>query len=157
LKRVAAHYNAANTPEKCMDGTRVNIIKDLVACLTSTPDSIRVVMLSGVAGSGKSTIAKTVATILAEQQDTLAASFFFSRDHTDRKEINHLAMTLAMQLADYSPNFQAHLIKLLEKDSTGICEAPPRVQFQKLVVEILEKLPPCAKPWVICLDALDEC
>ncbi|KAF7346897.1 NACHT-domain-containing protein [Mycena venus] len=84
LKCVAARYNAANTPEKCMDGTRVNIIRDLVASLTSTPDSIRLVMLSGVAGSGKSTIAKTVATILAEEKDTLAASFFFSRDHTDQ-------------------------------------------------------------------------
>ncbi|KAJ7811033.1 hypothetical protein B0H13DRAFT_1667055, partial [Mycena leptocephala] len=76
---------------KCMEGTRVNIIRDLVACLNSTPDPIRLVMLSGVAGSGKSTIAKSVATILAEEKKTLAASFFFSRDHTDRKEIHHLA------------------------------------------------------------------
>jgi energy-coupling factor transporter ATP-binding protein EcfA2 len=114
-------------------------------------------MLSGVAGSGKSTIAKSVATILAEEKKTLAASFFFSRDYTDRKEINHLATTLAMQLADYSPSFQAHLIELLEKDCTRICEAEPRLQFQKLVVEILGKIPPCSTPWVICLDALDEC
>ncbi|KAJ6542901.1 hypothetical protein B0H19DRAFT_853278, partial [Mycena capillaripes] len=141
----------------CMDGTRVDIIRDLVARLTSTPDSIRVVMLSGVAGSGKSTIAKTVATILAEEKNTLAASFFFSRDHTDRKEITHLATTLAMQLADYNPDFQAYLIELLEKDCTRICEAAPHLQFQKLFVEILGKLPPSSKPWVICLDALDEC
>ncbi|KAF7366238.1 WD-REPEATS-REGION domain-containing protein [Mycena venus] len=157
LKYVAAHYNAINTPEKCMDGTRVNIIKDLIAQLTSAPDSIRLVMLSGVAGSGKSTIAKTVATILAEEKNTLAASFFFSRDHTDRNNINHLAMTLAMQLADYSPGFQTHLIELLEKGGAGIFHTEPHLQFQKLVVGILEKLPPCSKPWVICLDALDEC
>ncbi|KAJ6528816.1 hypothetical protein B0H19DRAFT_1274446 [Mycena capillaripes] len=158
LTCVAAHYNAVNTPDKCMEGTRINIIKDLVARLTSTPalDPIRLVMLSGVAGSGKSTIAKTVATILDEQNKTLAASFFFSRDHTDRKEINHLAMTLATQLADYSPDFRVHLIKLLEKD-TRICKIEPHLQFQRLVVEILEKLPPCSTPWVICLDALDEC
>ncbi|KAJ6592976.1 hypothetical protein B0H19DRAFT_865519, partial [Mycena capillaripes] len=152
-----ARYNAANTPEKCMNGTRVDIIKDLIARLTSTTSSTRVVMLSGVAGSGKSTIAKTVASILAEKKKTLAASFFFSQDYTDRKELNHLATTLAMQLADYNRGFRAHLIKLLEKDCTGICEAEPRIQFQKLVVEILGKLPPCSKPWVICLDALDEC
>ncbi|KAJ7312842.1 hypothetical protein DFH08DRAFT_896028 [Mycena albidolilacea] len=157
LKCVAAHHNAANTPEKCMEGTRVDIIRHLVACLTSTPDSIRVVMLSGVAGSGKSTIAKTVATILAEEQKTLAASFFFSRDHTDREKIDHLATTLAMQLAEYSPGFRTHLMKLLETDGTSICKEQPRLQFQKLVVELLGKLPPCSQPWVICLDALDEC
>ncbi|KAJ6564330.1 hypothetical protein B0H19DRAFT_941540, partial [Mycena capillaripes] len=158
LKHVAAHYNAVNTPDKCMDGTRVDIIKDLVARLTSAPDpdSIRLVMLSGVAGSGKSTIAKTVATILDEEKKALAASFFFSRDHTDRKEIDHFATTLAMQLAGYSPAFRVHLIKLLEEDPR-ICKIEPHLQFQKLVVEILRKLPPCSKPWVICLDALDEC
>ncbi|KAJ7236443.1 hypothetical protein B0H12DRAFT_1140412 [Mycena haematopus] len=157
LKCVAARYNAANTPEKCMDGTRVDIIKDVIACLTSPPNTIRLVMLSGVAGSGKSTIAKSVATILAEEKNILAASFFFSRDHADRKEINHLATTLARQLADYSPDFRNHLIKLLENDCTGICETKPHVQFQKLVVEILGKLTPSSNPWVICLDALDEC
>ncbi|KAJ7202947.1 quinon protein alcohol dehydrogenase-like superfamily [Mycena haematopus] len=157
LKCVAARYNAANTPEKCMDGTRVDIIKDVIAHLTSPPDSIRLVMLSGVAGSGKSTIAKSVATILAEEKNILAASFFFSHDHADRKEINHLATTLARQLADYSPDFRDHLIKLLVNDCTGICETEPRLQFQKLVVEILGKLPFSLKPWVICLDALDEC
>ncbi|KAJ6564297.1 hypothetical protein B0H19DRAFT_1026095, partial [Mycena capillaripes] len=61
-----------------------------------------------------------------------------------------------MQLADYSPDFRVHLIKLLEED-TRICKIEPHLQFQKLVVEILGKLPPCSKPWVICLDALDEC
>jgi uridine kinase len=60
-----------------MDGTQVNIIRDLVACLTSTPDSIHLVMLSGVAGSSKSTIPKSVATILAEEKKTLVASFSF--------------------------------------------------------------------------------
>jgi energy-coupling factor transporter ATP-binding protein EcfA2 len=140
-----------------MDGTRVDIIRDLVMCLTSTSDSNRLVILSGVAGSGKSTIAKTVATILAEEKETLAASFFFSRDYTDRKEITHLPTTLAIQLAEYCPDFRAHLIGFLEEDSTGICEAESHLQFKKLVVGILGKLPPCSKPWVICLDALDEC
>ena len=47
LKHVAARYDAVDTPQKCMAGTRVNTIGDLVACLTGTPDSIRVVMLRG--------------------------------------------------------------------------------------------------------------
>ncbi|KAJ7757924.1 hypothetical protein B0H16DRAFT_1314211 [Mycena metata] len=140
-----------------MDGTRVAIIQDLVTHLTSTSDLYRVVMLSGVAGSGKSTIAKTVATILAEEENTLAASFSFSRDHTDRREINHLATTFARQLAGYSPSCCAHLIEVLETDRTGIFDTEPWLQFQKLFVETLGKLPLGLKPWVICLDALDEC
>ncbi|KAJ7480818.1 hypothetical protein FB451DRAFT_1394878 [Mycena latifolia] len=157
LKCVASRYNAANTPEKCMDGTRVEIINDIVARLINTPDSTQVVMLSGVAGSGKSTIAKSVATILAEEKGILAASFFFSRDYAERKELKHLSTTLAIHLADYDPIFRMHLIQLLETDRTGILEAEPSLQFQKLVVDILGKLPLSSNPWVICLDALDEC
>ncbi|KAJ7764420.1 hypothetical protein B0H16DRAFT_1526974, partial [Mycena metata] len=66
LKTVSARYNADNTPEVCMQGTRVNTITEIVTRLTGGPDeSQRIIMLSGSAGSGKSTVAKTVASILA--------------------------------------------------------------------------------------------
>ncbi|KAJ6548144.1 hypothetical protein DFH09DRAFT_1504633 [Mycena vulgaris] len=158
LKCIPACYNADNSPDKYMDGTRVDIIKDVITRLSRTPDpSQRVVMLSGVAGSGKSTIAKSVASILAEEKGFLAASFFFSRDYTERKEIKHLATTLAIQLAEYSPVFRTRIINFLETDRTGILTAEPRLQFQKMIAQILQAMPPSSVPWVICLDALDEC
>jgi cytidylate kinase len=58
-------------------------------------------MLSGSAGTGKSTIAKTVAFTLAEERHILAASFFFSRNYAERREIQGFPLTLAYQLADY--------------------------------------------------------
>jgi energy-coupling factor transporter ATP-binding protein EcfA2 len=114
-------------------------------------------MLSGSAGSGKSTIAKSVATILSEEKDILAASFFFSRDYPERTEITCLPTTLAKHLADYDVTFRNCLTDFLDNDRAGILDTKPDTQFQKLVVEILEKLPPSQRPWVICLDALDEC
>ncbi|KAJ7823390.1 hypothetical protein B0H14DRAFT_3730168, partial [Mycena olivaceomarginata] len=96
IKYVSARYNAPNTPDKCMEGTRVGIIQDLLAHLTAPPNpSQRIVMLSGSAGTGKSTIAKTVASFLAEKEHTLAASFFFSRNYVERREIKGLSLTLA--------------------------------------------------------------
>ncbi|KAJ7690268.1 hypothetical protein B0H17DRAFT_1331490 [Mycena rosella] len=157
LKTAPARYNAENTPNKCMEGTRVDIIKDVIAQLTSTPGSFhQVLMLSGVAGSGKSTIAKSVASVLAENQQ-LAASFFFSRDYEERKEITHLATTLAVQLAEYDGIFRTHLIHFLQMNSDGIIDAEPHLKFQKMILDILEKMPPSLQPWIICLDALDEC
>ncbi|KAJ7785064.1 WD40 repeat-like protein [Mycena maculata] len=114
-------------------------------------------MLSGTAGSGKSTIARSVASILAEDKHTLVASFFFSRDYVDRKEIRHVPSTLAHQLADYNPQFRYLLVNFLDADRTGILSADPHVQFQRLVVELLAQLPPSQTTWVICIDALDEC
>ncbi|KAJ6543123.1 hypothetical protein B0H19DRAFT_1381054 [Mycena capillaripes] len=158
LKYVPAQYNGENTPNKCMEGTRVEIIEQILTHSTASPDpSQRLVMLSGTAGSGKSTIAKTVAFVLAEEKSALGASFFFSRDYAERNDIRHVPSTLARQLADYSPTFRHLLVKLLDDDRTGILSTAPNIQFQKLVVELLAKLPQSAAPWVICLDALDEC
>jgi energy-coupling factor transporter ATP-binding protein EcfA2 len=158
LKCVAARYNGEDTPDKCMDGTRIEVIKKIIGHLTATPSSSqRLLMLSGSAGSGKSTIAKSVASILGEQKNALAASFFFSRDYAERNGIRYVPTTLARQLGDYNPDFRRLLVKFLDDDRTGILSAEPRLQFQKLVIEILAKIPQNSKPWVICLDALDEC
>ncbi|KAJ6566194.1 WD40-repeat-containing domain protein [Mycena capillaripes] len=158
LRCVPARYHSENTPDICMEGTRVDVIKEIVRHLTNAPNPFqRIVMLSGSAGSGKSTIAKTVAATLARDKHILAASFFFSRDYAERKEIKFLAATIALQLADHSADFERLLVKFLDDDKTGILSAEPRLQFQKLIVELLTKIPPCPTPWVICLDALDEC
>ncbi|KAJ7836672.1 hypothetical protein B0H14DRAFT_1120795 [Mycena olivaceomarginata] len=158
IKYVSARYNAPNTPDECMEGTRIGIIQDIIAHLTAPSDSSqRIVMLSGSAGTGKSTIAKTVASILAEERHILAASFFFSRNYAERREIKGLPLTLAYQLADYNAAFKDILVKFLDKDHTGILDADPKLQFQRLVVDLLAQIPTSHKPWVICLDALDEC
>jgi hypothetical protein len=48
-------------------------------------------------------------------------------------------------------------VKFLDEDHTRILDADPKLQFQKLVVELLARIPTSHKLWVICLDALDEC
>jgi energy-coupling factor transporter ATP-binding protein EcfA2 len=112
-------------------------------------------LLSGPAGSGKSTVAKTVASLLA-RDNLLAGSFFFSRDYADRKEIRGLPGTLAHQMAKYSPDFQEILLERLNA-SDEPANDEPRMQFRKLFVELLSRMPSSLTPWVICLDALDEC
>ncbi|KAJ7812178.1 hypothetical protein B0H14DRAFT_2377720, partial [Mycena olivaceomarginata] len=119
----------------CMKGTRVEIIRDIVEQLTRPPDtSLRIAMLTGPAGSGKSTIAKTISASLAEEKKSLAASFFFSRVYPERRDINYLTSTLAHQLAEYSVDFGRMLVKLLEDDKNGLISTEPIVQFQKLFV-----------------------
>ncbi|KAJ6487473.1 WD40 repeat-like protein [Mycena vitilis] len=143
-----------------MDGTRVEIIQDIMTFLTHAPNPLqRVLMLSGSAGSGKSTIAKTIACLLADSH-VLGASFFFSRDYADRNNLRGVPSTLARQLADYDVKYRSLLVKFLDEDRTGILSADPHLQFQKLVVGLLEQTAqtaPSRTPCIICLDALDEC
>ncbi|KAF8188751.1 hypothetical protein K438DRAFT_964186 [Mycena galopus ATCC 62051] len=159
LRYVSAHHNAENTPEKCLSGTRKDLINNLITCLTClaccSDGSQRIVMLSGSAGSGKSTIAKTIA-IELEKQKCLAASFFFSWNYQEHRLITSVPVTLAYQLACYSSSFRDLLVKILD-ENPKILGAAAEEQFEHLVVGLLAEMPSCTTPWIICLDALDEC
>ena len=68
-------------------------------------DQSSVYWLNGLAGTGKSTIAKTIAERLFVD-DQLGASFFCSRDFEDRRNLHFIFPTLATQLARKFLEFQ---------------------------------------------------
>ena len=108
--------------------------------------------LSGLAGTGKSTIAKTVAERLFAD-GRLGASFFCSRDYEDRKNIELIFPTLATQLARKYREFRAILVPLIQPD-TNIAYLPLYDQMRRLIVQPLKK---SGTSTVIIIDALDEC
>ncbi|KAF7310119.1 WD-REPEATS-REGION domain-containing protein [Mycena indigotica] len=156
--KVSARYNADNTPDVCLEGTRVEIIAQIIDHLTSLTHTHQFLLLSGSAGSGKSTIAKTVAEKLAKCS-ALAASFFFSSRFTGRSDSSSVPIALAYQLAQYNPQFQQLLSNFLEENKFQVLDENTANQFDKLVVQLLCKMDfPAGSPlWIICLDALDEC
>jgi len=78
IKTVAARYDADGTPLECMDGTRVDLLKDLKDRATGEVEpEKRIIAVCGFPGSGKSTIAKSLAVRLVKE-GYLASSFFFS-------------------------------------------------------------------------------
>nr|GAT47712.1 predicted protein [Mycena chlorophos] len=136
---VNAGYNAEGTPDLCLEGTRVNIMDNI--------------------GSGKSTIAKTIATGLAMGKwntCTLAASFFFSNKSPERATHKNLPVTLAHQLVQHNPEFKAKLAEFLIQTNCKALEEASQFQFISLVVNILAQIPESGLNWVICIDALDE-
>ena len=68
--------------------------------------------LNGLAGTGKSTIAQTIAErLFADGQ--LGASFFCSRDFEDRSNLKLIFPTLAVQLARKYPKFRSAFLPLV--------------------------------------------
>lgn len=61
----------------CLDDTRVDILRQIISW-SAEPCQRTIFWLSGMAGTGKSTIARTITRSLAGQK-RLAANFFFSR------------------------------------------------------------------------------
>ena len=108
--------------------------------------------LNGLAGTGKSTIAQTIAErIFAEER--LGASFFCSRDFEDRSNLHFIFPTLAFQLAHKYPDFRSHFVSLLRSDPDVIHDSL-YCQMERLIVEPLQTT---GVSTVIVIDALDEC
>src|SRR5258705_7205571 len=117
----------------------------------------RIFWLDGVAGTGKSTIAQTVANHF-DRAGGLGASFFCSRDDAKCSDVKMIFLTISYQLSSFNPTFKKHVSEAMCKDP-DIQYALPSRQLKKLIVEPLgvairdESFPPC----IIIIDALDEC
>ena len=135
----------------CLKGTRETIL-DRIELWAGDFKQRPVYWLNGLAGTGKSSIAKTVAERLFVV-DKLGASFFCSRDFEDRKNLHLIFPTLATQLAQKNAKFRSILVPLIQPD-TNIAYEPLYDQMKKLIVQPLKE---SGISTVIIIDALDEC
>ncbi|KAH9834714.1 vegetative incompatibility protein HET-E-1, partial [Teratosphaeria destructans] len=93
---------AAEETAMCLANTRVDFLKSVMNWADDSNGSC-IYWLKGMAGTGKSTIARTVADMLNKKQ-MLGASFFFKRGEADRSSSRKLFPTLASQLAARLPS-----------------------------------------------------
>ena len=112
--------------------------------------------LDGLAGIGKSTVAKTVAQELRRRR-WLGASFLFSRSEDDRKSAKLFFGTIAFQLSEYSKEIALRIGEALEvnPDASG---KQLQDQFRDLIIQPLQRCEQASKSTIlIVIDALDEC
>lgn len=113
-------------------------------------------MLDGLAGIGKSTVARTVAE-KAHRDGWLGASFFFSRNEDDRKSAKLFFGTISFQLAQFSQEMSRHVGEALElKPDAGGKQL--RDQLRDLIIQPLRSCNHASTSVIlIVIDALDEC
>ncbi|EME39025.1 hypothetical protein DOTSEDRAFT_75646 [Dothistroma septosporum NZE10] len=154
---------AEETTSTCLEGTRSEILFNIQQWVDA-PDGKFIFWLCGKAGTGKSTISRTVAQSLSQSpiiggKPCLGASFFFKRGEQDRSNANLFFATIAAQLADLIPAMRRPILTALNHDSF-ICSRGLQEQFEKLLLQPALSLDPAALPrqiLVIVIDALDEC
>jgi len=135
----------------CLRGTREVVLNEIESW-TKDFDKSPVFWLNGLAGTGKSTIAQTIAE-RAFADGLLGASFFCSQDSEDLSDLRFIFPTLAFQLAHKFPGFRAHLVPILRSNQDIVYESLYN-QMERLIVEPLRS---AAVSTVIVVDALDEC
>jgi hypothetical protein len=153
LNPVSSATWEADTSGGCTPDTRVVLLDEIMSWVHDSTGSC-VFWLNGLAGTGKSTIARTLCQRLSESA-LLGANFFVSRKYQDHRSSSNIVRSLAHQLAFQERTVASALCSvLLEK---------PMSASRSLESQIKDFL---AKParalggassLVIVLDALDEC
>lgn len=152
-----AEYNAYENRHdpKCHPDTRRELL-DKITKWADDPHGEWIFWLNGKAGTGKSTISRTLAESL-DIEGKLGASFFFKRDDGDRSNASRFFTTIAAQILANIPLLAKHVQDALVAYPT----IPGRVmkeQFEKLIIEPLTKVyRDPLKPLIVVIDALDEC
>ncbi|KAF8761573.1 WD domain, G-beta repeat [Rhizoctonia solani] len=140
---------------QCTEGTRESLLADLYQWSDSLDDK-PVYLMSGIAGTGKTTIAYSLAKLL-EDDSRLGASFFCTRAAASCKDASRIIPSIAYQLARYSTAFQSALCLVLDADP-DLGSRNMTTQFKRLLreplLQVKDKIP---KHTVVVLDALDEC
>jgi hypothetical protein len=119
-------------------------------------DGPPVYWLKGLAGTGKTTIACSVAE-LAAQQGSLGATFFFSRTDIARRTPTLVIPTLAYKLARWRLELRRLVCDAVEKHPDIAHHGSVREQARRLLAEALSALSSPVPRVLIVLDALDEC
>ncbi|KAF7894700.1 uncharacterized protein EAF01_010150 [Botrytis porri] len=144
-----------------------NLIKKLENCKANMSFNLQVdqenqssecvFWLNGMAGTGKSTISRTVAQNFADKGD-LGASFFFKRGKGDRGHTGLFFATIVIQLVQKLPSLAPHVQDAIKSDP-GISGKALKQQFDALVLQPLKKIQTDSQKLsniVIVVDALNE-
>lgn len=144
--------------ESCFKGTREEVLKGILSwCRDASLGIPAVYWLSGMAGTGKSTISYTICEQLADDGSAsrLAASFFCSRQIEAGRKRRNIIPTIVHELALELPRFRRALL-----DSKVDANPPPlKNQLDTLIVRPWDASIRDRKglpPLVVVIDALDE-
>jgi hypothetical protein len=140
----------------CLPNTRTSVLQQITSW-ADTQDERCIFWLNGLAGTGKSTIARTIARKYYEE-NRLGASFFFSRGGGDVSHAAKFFPSIASQLAYQSEALKGHICKVIAK-YRDIASQGLRDQWTQLILQPMSKLKanPPQSPFIIVVDALDEC
>ena len=147
----------ANRP-KCLQDTRVDLLREIRSWATVT-DKPNIFLLTGAAGTGKSTVARTIAEEF-EIEGKLGCYIFFQKGKTDSEgsSITSIVIrTIAYNLAKTNSLIAQRITAAVTNDLESSF-ASTEIIFKKLLYDPLLLIENgIHDPVLIVLDALDEC
>lgn len=157
---VEASFRAKHNEMKSrfLRGTRTGILDDLETWAkdTATTPQYPFYVLSGAAGTGKSTIAYEFASRL-ERCNLLGATFFFLHGDEQLSTPHFVVPTLAYQLSRNHPDLFPGIVESARNHLNQAQLQNFDSQLEDLIIAPLKNIQTPHSPVTIILDAVDEC
>jgi len=147
-------FGASIESQKIGDASPRTDITESITSWVNQDNEQQIYLLLGPKGSGKSTIAHTI----ARQFDAivrLGSSYCFSRAARDKRNATNLFSTIARDLADYDPQYMKALWGTV-KDKRALRETiNPLIQFNRFILIPASQMT-CIGPVLVVIDGLEH-
>ncbi|KAH9058121.1 hypothetical protein EDB87DRAFT_1578268 [Lactarius vividus] len=141
---------------ECLEGTRTAVLDEIFSWLKD-PSGARIFWLSGIAGSGKSAVARSASISTALLVEHIVISIFFSQfGHAGHCDPSSVFQTFAFQFSLLDIGYNERVSEVINEDP-NIFEKDLRFQYEKLIIETLGAIRRPHGRILIILDGLDEC
>ncbi|KAF7974592.1 hypothetical protein HWV62_11868 [Athelia sp. TMB] len=140
----------------CLPGTRLAILAELHQWinLPDADDTPRVLVLTGLAGSGKSAIANTIARFY-DAMERLGSSIFFERADQAQRNCGNLLSTIARDVANLDSQWRSTLCDVIKSNDALRQTKSISRQMESFILQPGKSLNTIG-PIVVVIDALDE-
>ncbi|KAG6847220.1 hypothetical protein H0H93_009442, partial [Arthromyces matolae] len=131
-----ARYDYVDLP-LCSEGTREGVLNQIMSW-AKDKDAHQIYWLNGGAGTGKTTIALTIASMLAKDTSIFSASFFCSRSSESRSDSRLIFPTFSYLFARCDVKLRNRIVRVI-RQMPDVGHALPGEQLMKLLVDPLRR------------------
>ncbi|KZP17812.1 WD40 repeat-like protein [Athelia psychrophila] len=148
--------SATSKDKSCIPGTREAALDEIHQWINKPDgdDTPRLLVLTGVAGVGKSAIANSIA-LHYDGLKRLGSFVAFTRADQEKRHPGNLLSTVSRDIAELDPSWRKALYKAVKEKRNQCLDSSPISQMEHLILGPAEALT-FSGPIVIVIDALDE-
>lgn len=137
--------------ETCQEGTRVTVLSTIRDWANDSTTKKQIFWLKDLPGTGKTTIATTIAHEWLESGH-LAGRFFFTPNSKAASNLKQFCPTVAQDMAVQLPSLGPTILSAV--DATPVLHFRVQDQFRRMIIEPLKHW---KHPAIFVFDALDHC
>ncbi|CAG7845891.1 WD repeat-containing protein 5 [Serendipita indica DSM 11827] len=152
LQLPMAAFVASSVHGTCMQGTRESVLQTIMYWAEDDSREKPIFWLCDIAGSGKSTVAMSVAETW-RTEGALGGQFFFSMASSEASNTEKFCSTMARDLVHHIPSLAPYVAEAV-KHGPSVMRSSLGEQFRTLIIGPLRHR---KEPVILLIDALDEC